>query len=70
MSTQEKIDKIIHEEFFDYNGRVMTSLFYQHAEMRAQYGDEMFLKFLEKCQNDNPRPIYEPPTFVNDLINK
>jgi len=67
MNTQEQIEKIIENEYNNYQGKFYIRLKMIHSLIREKQGDEKFLKFLLDSKSKNPKPIYKIPE--NILIN-
>lgn len=61
MTTKEKINKIVKDQYNDYKGTFMQPLLKVHTYMRNNMTNEKFLELLEKSVNENPRPKYNSP---------
>ena len=59
MTTQQKIDALIEEQFMGYRGRMYQGIKHVHDALRSTVGDGIFLLVLEDCKRKNPRPIYQ-----------
>ena len=65
MTTKMKIDLIIERRYKGYRGTLMKHLRESHNELRKAIGEDEFLKFLNKLEQENPRPKYKLP--INNL---
>lgn len=64
MTTREKIDALIEDQFSGYRGKYNKPLKILHAMMRIHMTEKQFLAFLEKQKVDNPKPEYVPPPYL------
>lgn len=69
MTTQQKISEIISTEWNNYLGYLFQQKLFEHAELRKEIGDDMFLLYLEQQRKLNPRPKFEVPNELKHLIN-
>jgi len=58
----EKIAQIINRQYGNYKGNKYKGLRGLHNIIRQLNGDEKFLQFLEMCEKENPKPLYQYPT--------
>jgi len=66
MTTQEKINKIHHEYYNNFNGSLLYVNKNLHSELRNFLGDDEYLIYLENIIKENPKPIYKiPDGFYN-----
>jgi hypothetical protein len=56
--TRQEIDRIITEEYNNYEGSVYTRFWNQHFIFRTLHGDRAFLRHLKYLREINPRPSY------------
>lgn len=50
MTTQQKIDALIEDEFKGYRGRYYWGIKFVHDALRSEVGDEIFLQVLEESK--------------------
>lgn len=70
MNTQEKISTLIADEWNNYKGKFYQEILLQHAEMRKEVGDDMFLLYLEQQKAINPKPKFKLPEIKSDSTAK
>ena len=58
-TTLEKIKQIEREQYNDFDGRKMIGLKQVHSILRNRIGDEDYLRYIEKQQKENPRPVHK-----------
>ena len=58
-TTLEKIKQIEREQYNDFDGRKMIGLKQVHSILRNRIGDEDYLRYIEKQQKENPRPVFK-----------
>lgn len=64
MTTTEKIDVIIENQYGGFSGRKMEKLGTVYKKLRERIGDEKYLAFIEAQQLINPRPVYKIPENI------
>jgi len=66
MGKNREINKIIKDQYGNYNGRLMKPHKTLHEILRRGMGDKAFLEFLIKETQRNPRPKYKLPQYINN----
>lgn len=55
---KNKIDALIEKRYSGYRGKLFEPIGKQHAFIRNMMGDREFLRFLQRLEKENPKPIY------------
>lgn len=63
-SIQQQIIEIEERQYNGYRGNAMRLVGIMHECLRDAIGDFAFLKYLEKQERDNPRPVYNLPEHI------